>query len=515
MNTIGHMPTATSNREIGSNRVIQIFLHLLVISACLLTRLAESNFGLSGIPLVLVLTGLFSIVVVLPWIGLFPKGTPFDLFHPLVFGTLTFNLPQIIISALYYLDLNIDLHLPQVAALQDRYAIFSTSLYYCILGTLGMTAGYFFIVRKPAVLRQGTILDRPYSALRPHFYVLLGIGAVSTIVLLLAGIGTTLSDGRWIFSGVFSMLAYASPIVYFAAWYAFFRKEKGWLIPFIFFLIFTGIDFLVSGSRGVPLNVLILILGVRQTLPQRKNFALFAVVWVPVGLIFLIGGFYFGTAIRESSRRFADAEGTRNIDVFQILGLSQSLDTGTNSQDTLQRLEDVGNTIVLRATGGLIAMSVIVEYADYRKGGEVEYGIDNQIINDFLTSFLPRFLFPERKNIGTSQPIGALYYNNPQNNPGTTWIGDLYRNFGVLGIFPGMFLAGIIYRAIYSFLIEGRPVSPLRGGIYYLLITTTMRFEAQYSLFLPLLIRLLLFLVFLYFILKVVDFIGSTSTGSP
>ena len=67
-------------------------------------------------------------------------------------------------------------------------------------------------------------------------------------------------------------------------------------------------------------------------------------------------------------------------------------------------------------------------------------------------------------------------------------MGDLLRNFGVIGIPIGMFLIGVIMRIIYRALVEGQPPSIWRLMVYFMLLTT-LSFEGFYGTIIPILFK--------------------------
>ena len=143
---------------------------------------------------------------------------------------------------------------------------------------------------------------------------------------------------------------------------------------------------------------------------------------------------------------------------------------------------------VLERINGLTSLTVIIANADRLKGAEIALGIHGNILRDLFTSFIPRILWPSKPIVGGAEIIGNLYFHTKYTSPAVTYIGDLFRNFGVWGVFPGMVLIGIILRMIYRWLIEERHLVPMRVGIF-MLLGFAVNYEGMYSSFLPSLIR--------------------------
>ena len=70
-------------------------------------------------------------------------------------------------------------------------------------------------------------------------------------------------------------------------------------------------------------------------------------------------------------------------------------------------------------------------------------------------------------------------------------MGDLYRNFGWGGVFPGMFLIGLVLRGLYAWLIEGHALTGVRAGIFFL-TNAAVGYEGLYSTYFPSLLRILI-----------------------
>lgn len=99
--------------------------------------------------------------------------------------------------------------------------------------------------------------------------------------------------------------------------------------------------------------------------------------------------------------------------------------------------------------------------------------LHGKTFRDFFVSFgPPRFLWKNKPISINSQDnvfghqIGYLSPGDDKTALGPTAIGDLYINFGVLGIIGGMFFLGAAYRFIFSILVDGAN-PPLFGVVMY------------------------------------------------
>ena len=100
--------------------------------------------------------------------------------------------------------------------------------------------------------------------------------------------------------------------------------------------------------------------------------------------------------------------------------------------------------------------SVAVVVANYERLApyEASYGLENNIVNDTLTSFVPRFLWNEKPPTSDARTYSALYFSFGDNSFAISPFADLCRNFGPIGVPLGMLVLGIYLRLIYALLIE-------------------------------------------------------------
>jgi len=99
---------------------------------------------------------------------------------------------------------------------------------------------------------------------------------------------------------------------------------------------------------------------------------------------------------------------------------------------------------------GLDAFSIIIESKDYQKG---------KTISLFFWAFIPRFIWPDKPSLDVGREFAITMWNQPanvQSSMAPTSIGELYWNFGLIGVVLGMFVLGVIYRIVYIYLIKDR-----------------------------------------------------------
>jgi hypothetical protein len=135
--------------------------------------------------------------------------------------------------------------------------------------------------------------------------------------------------------------------------------------------------------------------------------------------------------------------------------------------------------------------SVGVVVANYEKLApyEASYGLENNVINDLYTSFIPRFVWPEKPPTSDSRAYSDLYFNYGDNSFAISPFADLLRNFGPIGVPLGMLLLGIYLRLIYATLID-TPDPAMWKKVAYFALLTVVSYESFYATIFPSIVRL-------------------------
>jgi rfaE bifunctional protein nucleotidyltransferase chain/domain len=111
------------------------------------------------------------------------------------------------------------------------------------------------------------------------------------------------------------------------------------------------------------------------------------------------------------------------------------------------------------------SLAVIVSNYEALAPYEESYGMDNNIVNELSTFFVPRVVWKDKPVSIEPSAYGDLYFNYPENSFTMTPMGDLLRNFGPIGVPIGMLILGFLIRVIYAALIEGQPFSFWRSTV--------------------------------------------------
>jgi len=132
----------------------------------------------------------------------------------------------------------------------------------------------------------------------------------------------------------------------------------------------------------------------------------------------------------------------------------------------------------------LTTLSVVVSNYEQLAPYEEAYDLDNNIWKDMTIFLVPRIIWKDKPSASDARKYSDLYFNQSDNSFAITPIGDLLRNFGIVGIPIGMFVIGLFLRIFYRALVEGQPPNIWRSTLYFMLLTS-VSYEAFYGTILP------------------------------
>lgn len=404
-----------------------------------------------------------------------------DFFSPLLRVCWFFFIPQFVIPIVLLLANQSTLLGTIGLLLSNPMKARTMAVWFAVAGLVFLCLGYLLPVGKPITLN---VLDLPSRRLRLPAAVLMVLGVVGYMESLRTGVaGYQLVEQVSSQGALFSGLASAGDVGILLSFWCFLDNHRDW--P----LLALGVLMLVaraglSGSRGALFSSLILLMGVYQYHHKGLSMRRLA-MWIVAGALVLVLGMSFGSLFRmEKVRTVGRASSSGVADTLRIsaIALQEMSKTPINDLATFTRDR------IFERLDDLSSLAVIVSLHADLKSREVAVGIDGNILKDLVASFVPRFLWPGKPVIGNSEVIGNLYFNTSGNSPATTYMGDLYRNFGLVGIFIGMALLGVSLRLLYRWFIEGQKLQPLRCALF-LVVSLTANYESLYSQFFPGLIQ--------------------------
>jgi len=472
-----------SKQRVGPDRLLAPGLVLMgaVLLVSLLVVLLNSEFTNSYPYLFLLpwVVGL-GVLVLIPSVVMYFRGT-FQFYHPLVFATGSYFFPAFVVGGLvlifgwsqpYFLSF-----------IQDANVNLPFTVELIMLGFAGLSVGLML----PAGAKIGRIIGdylprREYelSSLMLPSIVLLFTGIINSLIAFVLGIigyqkvaEFSSYDGIIFLTTLFWMQAS------FLLWFIVFKRARVDLpaVLIVACLLITAVaKALVAGNRGSFLQLFVIVgfafvLSGQKVTVKRGMWAGFLLT------IALFVGMVYGTTFRDvkGSESQATVESyTDNIfETFDRVGSRNN--AGTMEFALLNLAERID---------GLSSVAVVVSNYEQLKPYEENYGLDNNIWNDTVTFLVPRIIWPEKPVASDPRKYSELYFDFGENSFTITPIGDLLRNYGVIGVPIGMFLLGLFLRTIYRALIEGRSITTWRATLYFMLITA-VSYESFYGSILP------------------------------
>src|SRR5450830_1675767 len=404
-----------------------------------------------------------------------------DYFSPLLRACWFFFIPQFVVPIVLVLANQSTLLGSAGLLLSNPMRARTTAVWFAVAGLVFLCFGYLLPVGKPVTLN---VLDLPARRLRLPAVVLMVLGVVGYVGSLCTGVaGYQLVQQVSSQGALFIGLTSAGDVGILLSFWCFLDNHRDWPLLTVAALILLGRASL-SGSRGALFNSLILLMGLYQYhhkgLPMRR-----LAIWAICGALVLAFGMSFGSFFRmEKVGTVGRASSLGGADTLHISAIALR----EMSKTPISGLTTFTRDRIFERLDGLSSLGVIVSRHADLEMREIAVGINGNILKDLVASFVPRFLWPGKPVIGNSEVIGNLYFNTSGTSPATTYMGDLYRNFGLVGIFMGMALLGVSLRLLYRWLIEGQKLQPLRCALF-LVVSMTANYESLYSQFFPGLIQ--------------------------
>jgi hypothetical protein len=429
-------------------------------------------------------TLLAGVCVLAPSAYLLYKGK-FDFFHPLVFAAWSYVFPAMIGGGVF---VSLGLVDPYFLTFieQPDYNL-PLSLVYVGVGFLAMAVGFALPIGRLIANRFEGSLPKwkwePSELFIPGLLVFMAGLAVNLVGLVQGIMGYQRLTDVGIFDSVLFYLLTLLSVGYVMIWLGIFgsRFRTGlFYIMIALAVLFIPIRAAIIGSRGSILLSIFPIAFAFQYSGRRlkpRYAVIFGTLLVVAGLL----GIVYGTAFRqikgsESKIGVGDYFGV----VVDTVDYIANEDPTKLAQNSLQALAD--------RVDNLTSLGVVVANYEQLAPYEESYRIHNNIINDALTSFVPRFAWPDKPPTSDARAYSELYFNFGDNSFAITPFGDLLRNFGPIGVPLGMLVLGIYLRLIYAGLIDTASPALWKKAAYYPLLTV-VSYESFYAVILPGVIR--------------------------
>lgn len=440
-----------------------------------------------------------AIIVTAPSVYLYFTGK-FELFHPLVFAAWSYIFPAFVVGAFIVAFKLVDPYF--MVFIDDPDYNLPLSLVYISIGFLGLTVGYFLPVGR--VLAEKLEPRFPKWNWNPDKVWAAGI------LLLLAGVGVNIIGFLQGIMGFQRLTDYGTydAVLFFLVvlvtegsmllWLGIFgakQRTAAFYIILALLILFIPLRAALLGSRStflISMYPIIMAFTYSGRKISGKNTVFFgALIAVAVFL-----GVIYGTAFRN-------IKGSESrIDAGDYVGQVGATVEYLSNEDPLVVIRDGGQALAERIEN-LSSVAVVVSNYERLAPYEESYGLENNIINDSLTSFVPRFLWPDKPPTSDARAYSTLYFSFGDNSFAISPFADLLRNFGPIGIPIGMLILGIYLRFIYRLFVE-TPSPALYKFVAYLPLLTVVNFEGFYATLLPSIIRTVAVLAVSLFLVNLV-----------
>ncbi len=456
---------------------------VMAVAACIALFLLALNSDVSqSFPYFFLIPWITALAVVL----LLPSGWllyqgKFSFDNPIVFATFSYFFPAFVIGGF---ALSAGLSQPYfLAYIQDARTNLPFTVQLIMLGFAGLSVGYFLPPGRligDFIKKYLSNVEYPDSSYLTPGLALLAIGIVNSVLSLLFGLfGYQTAEEIGAFDGLLFLTTLFWLQASFLLWYVIFKKKamdiNGWII--IGILIATSLGkALFAGNRGSLIQIFTIIV-LAYILADRK-FKLKQMIWSGILLfVAVVAGTIYGTTFRDikgSESQVGAAEYTESIysSIDKISRSDQSSLLGSGIATLAERIDT------------LSSVAVVVSNYEQLAPFEESYGLEDNITKDLITFLIPRFVWNDKPVASEPRKYSELYFNYGENSFAITPIGDLLRNFGVIGVLFGMMLLGIILRAIYRSLIEDQPRMVWRTTLYFMLLTA-VSYEGFYGSIIP------------------------------
>lgn len=411
-----------------------------------------------------------------------------SLANPIVFGTLTYLFPAFVVGGLMVtFGWSEPYYLPYV---QDPETNFPYTVMLIGLGYIGLVMGYFF----PLSYKFGRYMAKfmpegntdPATAFLPGF-LLLGVGMINTVVGLIIGfIGFQLVEEATSYDGILYLTTMFWLQATFFLFYGVFKLGKMDMRAILVVAIVGSTALaraLFAGNRGGLITMAMPIVLAYVMSGRTFRFKQFMITAV-IGFFCLIAGMIYGTTFREVK----GSESTIDLGRYaENIGHTFSKVT---TNDNLSLLE-FGFMSLAERIDSVTPVAVVVSTYEQMEPYEEGYGLDNNIWKDTISFLIPRLIWNDKPLASEPRKYAALYFDYADNSFTITPFGDLLRNFGVVGVWGGMFILGCLLRVIYRALIEEQETKLWKATIYFMLMTT-ISYENFYGALLPLMFKVLI-----------------------
>lgn len=419
-------------------------------------------------------------VMAIPNVILYYKGQ-FSFANPVIFATFSYFFPAFVIGGIFFAGGWAQPYFVQL--IQDADYNLPLTIVLVGLAFAGLSVGYML----PTGGKLGRFLSErlPLANYEPRSFVipgllLLSLGVLNTVIAFALGLfGYQKGDEINSYDGIVYLTTLFWMQGSFLLWLVIFRQRSIKLayVPIMALLAITSLSKAVfAGNRGSVVQIFAVV-ALAYILSGRKfSFKQGAIAGIILSVGLMIGMIY-GTTFRHVK----GTESQQSVGQYTENVLHTFDQVGKN--DTWESIQ-FGFSSLTERVDMLSTLAVVVSNYEQLAPYEEAYGIDNNIWIETTTFFIPRVIWTEKPSVSDARRFSDLYFNFDESSFGITVVGDLLRNFGIIGVPLGMFVLGLILRVIYDALINGHPMVIWRQTVYFMLLTT-VSYEGFYGTIIP------------------------------
>jgi hypothetical protein len=486
MATRYYSSTTASGRD-RANFIVPILIIWGIVTAAVLSFLwVHNDMGsmVEGFYL-LPWVGLAGICVLAPSAYLLYKGK-FDYFHPLVFAAWSYVFPAYVIGGIIVVFGWVNPYF--LTFIEDPEYNLPLTLVYISVGFVGLTVGFFLPVgRYLAEIVEPRLPKwnwQPEHVWLPGILLLISgvafniVGFIQGLLGFQRNIEVNTYDGLLFF--LLTLLTEGTVLLWLALFSTKHRTAIFYIV-LVVLLLFVPLRMAVLGSRS-SLLISLFPIAMGFVYSGRKLKLRTGLLFATLGALAVLIGVTYGTAFRNI--KGSEARISAGDYFGQVLATIDYLTTEQPevlAQATAQSLAD--------RVENLSSVAVVVSNYEKLAPYEASYGLENNILNDIYTSFIPRFVWSDKPSTSDARAYSDLYFNYGENSFAISPFADLLRNFGPIGVPVGMLILGIYLRLIYAGLIE-TPNPTMWKKVAYFSLMTIVSYEAFYATIFPSVIRL-------------------------
>jgi hypothetical protein len=420
------------------------------------------------------------VVMAIPSIVLYYQGR-FSFADPLVFATWSYFFPAFVVGGLFFaagFSQPVHIHL-----IQDGDYNLPLTAVLIALGFSGLAAGYFMPVGNKIGAFVAKVL--PAADYKTSSYIfpgllLLVLGVMNTMLAFTLGLfGFQKGDEINSYDGLIYLTTLFWMQASFLLWLIIFRQRKitVMFVPIIVALLAIFLSkALFAGNRGSIIQIVTIVTMAYILSGRQFKFKQGAIAGVVLS-VGIIAGMIYGTTFRlVKGTESAQSAGqyTENIfTTFEQVGRSDTMETLQFGFANLTERFDIFSVL-----------AVVVSNYEQLKPYEEAYGLDGNIWVDLTTFFIPRIIWTDKPYASDARKFSDLYFNYGESSYAITPVGDLLRNYGIIGIPLGMFVLGILMRTTYKALVDGQVPTIWRLTLYFMLLTS-VSYEGFYGTIIP------------------------------